>query len=147
MVGRFGARLNQAFGSRGMTLKIDHVALNAVSLEREIQFFVGFLGLQLLQKWESPRQAYVGSKEGPVIGLIENPDYDGSAFTMAHLALSVPESEFDGWVRKINESNLPVVAGPKAQRGGRTVVFRTPSKNIVEVCYPESSADNEQRAY
>lgn len=126
---------------------IDHVALNAVSLEREIQFFVGFLGLQLFQQWESPRQAYVGSKEGPVIGLIENPDYQGSVFTMAHLAFSVSESEFDNWVKKINEYDLPVVAVPKAQRGGRTILFRTPSKNIVEVCYPEARETIERQAY
>ena len=126
---------------------IDHVALNAVSLEREIQFFVGFLGLQLFQQWESPRQAYVGSKEGPVIGLIENPDYEGSVFTMAHLAFSVSEPEFDNWVKKINEYDLPVVAGPKAQRGGRTILFRTPSKNIVEVCYPEARETIERQAY
>ncbi|WP_175452496.1 VOC family protein [Thiohalomonas denitrificans] len=128
-------------------MNIDHVALNAVSLEKEVQFFVDFLGLEILQKWESPRQAYVGSKEGPVIGLIENPDYDGSVFTMAHLAFSVPESEFDGWVKKINESDLPVIAGPREQRGGRTILFRTPSKNIVEVCYPEARKTIEQKAY
>lgn len=128
-----------------MTLNIDHVALNAVSLEREIRFFTGFLGLQLLQQWESPRQAYVGSKDGPVIGLIENPDYDGSVFTMAHLAFTVPESEFDNWVKKIDGSNLPVIAGPKEQRGGRTILFRTPSKNIVEVCYPEARKKIEQQ--
>lgn len=126
---------------------IDHVALNAVSLEREIQFFVGFLGFQLLQQWESPRQAYVGSKEGPVIGLIENPDYDGSVFTMAHLAFSVAESEFDSWVKKITESNLPVVTGPKEQRGGRTILFRTPSQNIVEVCYPMARESIELQTY
>ncbi len=128
-------------------MNIDHVALNVVSLEKEIQFFVEFLGLQLLQQWESPRQAYVGSKEGAVIGLIENPDYDNSVFTMAHLAFSVHESEFDGWVKKINGSGLPVIAGPKEQRGGRTILFRTPSNNIVEVCYPKARKTIEQQAY
>jgi len=126
---------------------IDHVALNAVSLEREIQFFVEFLGLQLLHQWESPRQAYVGSKEGPVIGLVENPGYDGSVFTMAHLAFSVSELDFDNWVKKIGESDLPVITGPKEQRGGRTILFRTPSKNIVEVCYPDARKSIEQQAY
>lgn len=128
-------------------MNIDHVALNAVSLEKEIQFFVEFLGLQLLQQWESPRQAYVGSEEGAVIGLIENSDYDASVFTMAHLALTVSESEFDGWVRRIYESNFPIVAGPKAQRGGKTILFRTPSKNIVELCFPEARKSIAQQTY
>ncbi len=37
---------------------IDHVALNAVSLEREIQFFVGFIGLQLLQQCSTTGSQY-----------------------------------------------------------------------------------------
>ena len=32
-------------------MNIDHIALNAVSLEEEIQFFVGFLGVNI------PRQS------------------------------------------------------------------------------------------
>ena len=117
-------------------MNIDHIALNAVSLQEEIEFFVGFLGLDLLQEWESPRQAYVGAQDGPVIGLIENRAYDGSVFTMAHLAFAVSEADFDDWVEKVDAAGLPIVAGPKAQRGGRTILFRSPSQNIIEICYP-----------
>jgi len=117
-------------------MKLDHVAINAVNLEEEIRFLTEFLGLSLLQKWEDLRQAYVGLEEGPVIGVIENKDYDGSVLTMAHLAFCVSDQEFSGWVMKIKELNLDIVAGPKSQRGGETILFRTPSKNIIELCYP-----------
>ncbi len=117
-------------------MKIDHIALNAVNLEEEIGFFTSFLGLQLLQKWDSPRQAYVGLESGPVIGIIENEKYDGTVYTMAHLAFDVSKKEFDSWVKKVESENLPIVAGSKEQRGGRTILFRSPSNNIIELCYP-----------
>ncbi len=117
-------------------MKLDHIAINAVNLDEEITFLTEFLGLSLLQKWKDIPQAYVGSEDGPVIGVIENKAYDGSVFTMAHLAFCVPKQEFSEWVVKIKESNLEIVAGPKSQRGGGTILFRTPSKNIIELCYP-----------
>ncbi len=117
-------------------MKLDHIAINAVNLEEEIEFLTRFLDLSLLQKWEDLRQAYVGLENGPVIGVIENKEYDGSVFTMAHLAFYVPKHEFANWVKKIREANLEIVAGPKSQRGGETILFRTPSKNIIELCYP-----------
>ena len=39
-------------------------------------------------------------------------------------------------VAKVKELAAPVVSGPKAQREGETILFRDPSGNIFEVCYP-----------
>lgn len=128
-------------------MKVDHIALNATSLQEEIDFFEGFLGFDLLQEWESPRQAYVGAQDGPVIGLIENRGYDGSVFTMAHLAFTVPEADFDDWVEKVTAAGLSIVAGPKTQRGGRTILFRSPSQNIIEICYPHVRQTIERGSY
>lgn len=127
-------------------MRIDHIALNANSLDDEIRFFVEFIGLTLLQKWENPRQAYVGLQEGPVIGLIENPKYKGLEYTMAHLAFEVEPNSFDTWVERVKSAGFDVVAGPKNQRGGRTILFRTPSNNIIEICYPyvRTSIENKQ---
>jgi catechol 2,3-dioxygenase-like lactoylglutathione lyase family enzyme len=117
-------------------MRIDHIAINAVNLEEEISFLVDFLGLKLLQKWDKPKQAYVGFDDGPVFGVIENPSFDNTVYTMAHIAFNVPEDEFEKWVTKIQDNDVEVVAGPKDQRGGMTILFRTPSKNIIEICYP-----------
>jgi len=117
-------------------MKIDHIAINAVNLEVELEFLTEFLGLSLLQKWPDLRQAYVGFDNGPVIGVIENNEFDGSTYTMAHLAFNVSQAEFSQWVEKIANANVEIVSGPKAQRGGETILFRTPSKNIIELCYP-----------
>lgn len=128
-------------------MKIDHIALNAVNLDEEIEFFTSFLGFELLQKWDAPRQAYVGLASGPVIGLIENEKFDGTVYTMAHLALEVPEKDFDSWVQRVESENLTVVAGPKEQRGGRTILFRSPGSNIIELCYPRARETIQNKAY
>ena len=117
-------------------MNLDHVAINAVNLDTELDFLTDFMGLELLQIWPTERQAYVGLKEGALIGVMENKSFDGSQFTMAHLAFSVSKKDFDNWVEKIQSHKIELVAGPKAQRGGETILFRTPSKNIIEICYP-----------
>ena len=117
-------------------MRLDHIAINAVDLDTELEFLNGFLGLSLLQKWTELKQAYVGFENGPVIGVIENKDYDGSVHTMAHLAFNVVKDDFVNWVEKIKKAKIDIVAGPKPQRGGETILFRTPSKNIIEICYP-----------
>lgn len=43
----------------------------------------------------------MGFESGPVIGVIENKKYDGSVYTMAHLAFYVTKADFVGWVDKI----------------------------------------------
>ena len=55
---------------------------------------------------------------------------------MAHLAFSVTKQDFIGWVEKIRTADIDILAGPKPQRGGETILFRTPSGNIIEICYP-----------
>lgn len=49
--------------------KIDHVGLNVKDLDQSIAFYAELLGFTLIQRWEAPRQAFVG-REGTVLGLI-----------------------------------------------------------------------------
>ena len=49
-------------------MKLDHIAINAVNLETELEFLTEVLNPSLLQKWDDLRQAYVGLNNGPVIG-------------------------------------------------------------------------------
>jgi len=117
-------------------MRLDHMAINEVNLEVEHEFLTELLGLSLLQKWADLRQAYVGFEKGPVIGVIENKEFDGSTYTMAHLAFNVSQAEFSQWVEIIANAIIEMVSGPKAQRGGEAILFLAPSKNIIEFCYP-----------
>ena len=124
--------------------RLDHVGLNVADLESSITFYQDMFGFSLIQRWENPRQAFVGSGD-TVLGLIEMPDYDYRAYTMAHLAFSCEEADFPMVVDKVNGLGLEVVSGPKEQRGGETVLFRDPSGNILEICYPSIAEWNAQK--
>ena len=115
--------------------KIDHIGLNVRDLEESIDFYARAFGLELIHRWDEPSQAFVG-RDGTVLGLIQNPGFDFAAYTMAHLAFPCEREKFPDVLTLVRELDLEVVSGPKPQRGGETILFRDPSGNILEVCYP-----------
>ncbi len=115
--------------------RIDHIGLNVRNLDESIGFYRDFFGFDLIEEWDDPKQAFVGKGE-LTLGLMELPDYNFRAYTMAHLAFPVSEEAFPEVVDRVRRFKLEVVAGPKPQRGGETILFRDPSGNILEVCYP-----------
>jgi len=121
-----------------MTKQLDHMGLNVADLAKSIAFYQAMFGFQVIAQWDSPKQAFIGA-EGIVLGLIESPGYDYRTPTMAHLAFACTPSDFPHIVEKIQMFGLEKVAGPKEQRGGETILFRDPSGNILEICYPSIS--------
>jgi len=115
--------------------QIDHVGLNVADLEKSITFYQDMFDFSVIEKWDSPKQAFIGA-EGIVLGLMEMPNYGYRAYTMAHLAFPCDKSEFPNLVAKVQSYGLEIVSGPKEQRGGETILFRDPSGNILEICYP-----------
>ena len=121
-----------------MSLKVqqfDHIGLNVTDLEKSIAFYQELLGFNIIEKWDVPRQAFIGNGNA-VLGLMETANYDYSVYTLAHIAFPCHQSDFAGIVAKIKNLKLDIVSGPKAQRGGETILFRDPSGNILEICYP-----------
>lgn len=115
--------------------RFDHVGINVIDLEASINFLAAMFGFNVIQKWDSPRQAFVG-KGAVVLGLMEIKDYDFTKYTMAHIAFPCHKEDFQRIVNKVQELSAPIVSGPKQQRDGETILFRDPSGNIFEVCYP-----------
>ncbi len=121
-----------------MHQRIDHVGLNIIDLDESIAFYRDLFGFRLIERWDNPKQAFVGA-ENSVLGLMEAPEYDYHAYTKAHLAFSCGGQEFPQIVAKVHDLGLEVLSGPKPQRGGETILFRDPSGNILEICYPSIS--------
>ena len=71
-----------------------------------------------------------------VLGVMEKKDYDFTQHTMAHIAFPCAKTDFPAVVARVKELGAPIVSGPKVQRNGETILFRDPSGNIFEVCYP-----------
>lgn len=118
-----------------MQPQFDHVGLNVRDLDEALRFCRDMFGFALIQRWDQPRQAFVGRGE-VILGLIEQPDYDFRRMTMAHIAFPCAPEEFPAVVARVKELGAELVSGPKPQRGGETILFRDPSGNIFEICYP-----------
>jgi catechol 2,3-dioxygenase-like lactoylglutathione lyase family enzyme len=115
--------------------QLDHIGLNVADLEKSIAFYQEIFGFSVIAKWDKPKQAFIGAVDC-VLGLMEVPSYDYHIYTMAHLAFPCDKADFSEIVRKVQHCGLEIVSGPKEQRGGETILFRDPSGNILEVCYP-----------
>jgi len=115
--------------------RFDHVGLNVIDLEASITFLKDMFGFEIIQRWDSPRQAFVG-KDSVVLGVMEVKDYNFTKQTMAHIAFPCRKEDFGFVVERVKQLKAPIVSGPKAQRDGETILFRDPSGNIFEVCYP-----------
>jgi len=122
-------------GNKLIDSKIDHVGLNVKSLDESISFYSDFFGFKVIRRWDDPKQAFLELND-VVLGIIEAPDFDYLAYTTAHIAFPCREENFSSICNNIVEKGLEIISGPKQQRGGETILFRDPSGNIVEICYP-----------
>ena len=115
--------------------QFDHVGLNVTDLDKSIAFYQDMFGFAVIEKWDDLKQAFIGA-DSAVLGLMEVANYDYSIYTMAHIAFPCSKNDFADVVAKVKNLGLDIVSGPKSQRGGETILFRDPSGNILEVCYP-----------
>jgi catechol 2,3-dioxygenase-like lactoylglutathione lyase family enzyme len=118
-----------------MEPRFDHVGLNVRELDEAITFCADLFGFAVLQRWDQPRQAFVG-RGAVVLGLMEWKDYDYRRLTMAHIAFPCAKEEFPAIVTKLKQLGAEIVSGPRPQRDGETIIFRDPSGNIFEICHP-----------
>jgi catechol 2,3-dioxygenase-like lactoylglutathione lyase family enzyme len=115
--------------------RFDHIGLNVTDLDASIAFLKAMFDFNVIQRWDNPKQAFIGNGT-VVLGVMEKKDYDFTVHTMAHIAFPCAKADFAAVVARVKELGVPIVSGPKAQRGGETILFRDPSGNIFEVCYP-----------
>ena len=125
--------------------RFDHVGLNVADLDTSIKFLEAMFGFEVIQKWDSPRQAFVG-KGAVVLGVMEKTGYDFSQNTMAHIAFPCRKEDFRAIVGRVQKMGATIVADPKPQRDGETILFCDPSGNIFEVCYPSLMQQRENSA-
>lgn len=116
--------------------RFDHVGLNVIDLDKTLSFLQEMFDFEVIERWDTPRQAFIG-KGSIVLGIMENKEYDFKRHTMGHIAFPCQKEDFENIVEKVRNLGAPIVSGPKKQRGGETILFRDPSGNIFEVCYPQ----------
>lgn len=115
--------------------------LYARDLEAAERFYSGVLGLEAISRVEG---RHVFFRCGAQVFLVFNPETtrDGGelpphgAEGPGHLAFSVREEEIDAWRRRLEEGGVEVEREAEWPRGGRSLYFRDPAGNSIELAPP-----------
>jgi catechol 2,3-dioxygenase-like lactoylglutathione lyase family enzyme len=62
------------------------------------------------------------------------PPHDGAG--QLHLAFSIPAAALSGWEARLAERNVAIESRVSWPRGGQSVYFRDPDRNLVELITP-----------
>lgn len=118
-------------------------------------FYGQVLGLEAFAKVPG---RHVFFRCGPAVLLLFRPDATGrevsevggvaiplhGADGPGHVAFAVAEAELDRWVDRLARSGIPVEADVTWPRGGRSIYFRDPAGNSLELATPRIWGMNEQ---
>jgi catechol 2,3-dioxygenase-like lactoylglutathione lyase family enzyme len=122
--------------------RILETCLYADDLEAAESFYSRVLGLERLS---SEKNRHVFFRCGPNMLLIFNPDHTSNtpslvpghgAFGPGHVAFAVPEEDLECWRRHLSEQQVSVEKEVAWPGGGRSVYFRDPCGNSVELATP-----------
>lgn len=62
------------------------------------------------------------------------PPHDGSGQT--HFAFSIERNELEPWVNTLNQKNVEIESRVTWPRGGQSIYFRDPDRNLLELATP-----------
>lgn len=122
--------------------------LYAADLAASETFYRDVIGLQLISRVEG-RHVFFRCGRGVV--LLFNPDHTASEQTTVggaiiplhgsrgpgHLAFSVDEAELPAWRDHLKQHKIAVESAVNWPRGGKSIYFRDPAGNSIELASPE----------
>jgi catechol 2,3-dioxygenase-like lactoylglutathione lyase family enzyme len=115
------------------TTGVSELALLVTDLDRAEAFYVGVLGLPLVERWESAFWVMAGS--GTRIGLwLEDvaPLAGEKGGSQVHYAMHVADVDFDGTVEHLRSSGYDVHVENFADGRGRASYVTDPDGNVLE---------------
>jgi catechol 2,3-dioxygenase-like lactoylglutathione lyase family enzyme len=122
----------------------------ATDLDSAERFYRGILGLELISRLEG---RHVFFRCGNRVFLVFNPERTrepGSALPAhgpkgsSHMAFAVPVNEISAWRAFLEGHDVPIESDVTWPRGGRSVYFRDPAGNSIELATPQIWAINEE---
>jgi catechol 2,3-dioxygenase-like lactoylglutathione lyase family enzyme len=128
---------------------IQETCLYADDLPAAEQFYTRVLGLDVMAR-ESGRHVFLRCGEG--VMLIFNPQATSSEQTFVegapvplhgargagHLAFRVAETELENWRQQLRDSGVAIESEVRWPQGGRSLYFRDPAGNSVELVTPQT---------
>jgi catechol 2,3-dioxygenase-like lactoylglutathione lyase family enzyme len=125
---------------------IVETCISASDLSRSVRFYQDVLGLRLLERLDhlcafaaGKHQVFLiflrGAMVEPVLmpgGLIPAHDSRGQA----HFAFSISKEDFPAWEKHLTAMGIPIESKVDWPAGGKSLYFRDPDDNLVEVATP-----------
>ena len=121
--------------------RILETALYTNDLEQAEQFYTKVLGLQLFGR-EPGRHLFFKCGDqmllifDPAKTIKETETATHGAHGPGHIAFAVPLAELDLWAAKLAEANVPIEKDLLWPKGGRSLYFRDPAGNCLELASP-----------
>jgi catechol 2,3-dioxygenase-like lactoylglutathione lyase family enzyme len=122
--------------------QLSEAAIYTNDLAAAEKFYGGVLGLEKISEMENRGMAF---RCGATVLLVFNPartrirdsevpthGADGEG----HIAFVIDGSELEGWRRRLSEYGIAIEAEVDWPQGGRSIYFRDPARNSVELAPP-----------
>lgn len=122
--------------------QLSEAAIYASDLDAAQQFYHGVLGLEIISRMEDRGMAF---RCGDAVLLVFDPERtrvpDAGVPTHGtsgegHIAFVVADSEIDAWRTRLAECGVVIEAEVDWPTGGRSIYFRDPAGNSVELAPP-----------
>ena len=122
-------------------------ALVVENVDRAIEFYTRLLGLAVMV--QSDRLGVLDAGPGQVLllfrrgGSLEDIQLPGGrlpggmdASGRSHMAFAITASAFDAWQRWLEQNSVAIESEVRWERGGRSLYFRDPDGNLLELATP-----------
>ena len=73
-------------------------------------------------------------KKGGSLGGAPGGTHDGDGQT--HMAFAIPAEEFDAWEKRLQQQGIAITERRTWDLGGRSLYFRDPDENLIELATP-----------
>jgi catechol 2,3-dioxygenase-like lactoylglutathione lyase family enzyme len=127
--------------------RVLETCIYATDLDAAERFYHGVLGLEILSRMPG-RQVFF--RCGDAVFLVFNPDATSSAegrigdaiiprhgaSGAGHVAFAATEEELATWTTRLGDAGIDVESVVEWPRGGRSIYFRDPAGNSVELAMP-----------
>jgi len=129
--------------------RVLETALFVQDISRSVEFYQRVLGFGVLVKSGEPERLAAMDVGGVSVlllfktGVTANdvvipggriPGFDGGG--SGHIAFPVQRDELAAWEKKLAQEGIPVESTVDWERGGRSIYFRDPDDNLLELASP-----------
>jgi len=137
--------MNEQFISRGMTLEIQAIIETAIyvdDLDAAERFYRDIFGLRVIAKEPGRHVFFQAGPSSVLLAFIAEATLKAGEKTPhgakgpGHFAMGIATESLDAWRQKLQEKGIGIEDEVKWPKGGKSIYFRDPANNCVELVTP-----------